>query len=143
MHTDARTTSTISVAKDAADGDGINKLVHQYRSDCETLQPHSIWTVITASPRHLPICRLHWKFVESEISTRSISRLEKKELQALKLASCLANTFFRKRYNGINTLLIVRHYAPATSKNGMLICASQDFHKSARTEQQTITGVIR
>ncbi|KAG6068486.1 hypothetical protein E4U32_000640 [Claviceps aff. humidiphila group G2b] len=61
MHTDARTISTISVAEDAADGDGINKLVHQYRSDCETLQPHSIWTVITATSAHLStsleICR--------------------------------------------------------------------------------------
>ncbi|KAG5976328.1 hypothetical protein E4U58_005134 [Claviceps cyperi] len=39
----------MSVAEDASDDDGINKLVQQDRSDYEALQPHGIWAVIQFS----------------------------------------------------------------------------------------------
>ncbi|KAG6146214.1 hypothetical protein E4U28_000927 [Claviceps purpurea] len=100
MHTDARTTSTISVAEDAADGNWINKLVQQYRAivrQSSIMASGPLFGSQGGLQRYLHICRLHWRFFESEVSTRSISR---------------------KRDNGINTLPIIGHYTPATSENG-------------------------
>ncbi|KAG6037334.1 hypothetical protein E4U19_002286 [Claviceps sp. Clav32 group G5] len=112
MHTDARTTSTISVAEDSADSDEIHKLVQLYRSEGEKLQSHGIWTVVTANSvlevASSDICisvDFTGGFSNSEISARSI-RIQK-----------------------IKNLPIADHYTPRTIKAGILICAGKDFHK--------------
>ncbi|KAG6225137.1 hypothetical protein E4U26_003241 [Claviceps purpurea] len=99
MHTDARTTSTISVAEDAADGNWINKLVQQYRSDCETIQHHGIWTVIRFS---------RWPTAISAHLSTSLEIFRERSFHKVD----------QKRDNGINTLPIIGHYTPATSENG-------------------------
>ncbi|KAG6074236.1 hypothetical protein E4U33_002583 [Claviceps sp. LM78 group G4] len=99
MHTDAHSTSTISVAEDSADGDEIHKVLQLYRRDGEKLQSHGIWTVVAANSAlevaSSDICMsvdFTGGFSNSEISARAI-RIQK-----------------------IKNLPIADHYTPRTIK---------------------------